>query len=49
MVRVTILPVGNENDGGLVGPDFADDLQFVFPIDGNISVGDVEHLVSGEL
>ena len=49
MVGVAILPVGGENDGGLVGSDFADDLQFVFPIDGNISVGNVEHLVSGEL
>ena len=49
MVWMAIFPVRCENDGGLVGPDLADDLQFVFPIDGNISVGNVEYLVSGEL
>jgi hypothetical protein len=42
MVGVAIFPVGGENDGGLVGPDFADDLQLVFPIDGNIAVGNIE-------
>jgi len=49
MVGVAILPVGGENDSGLIGADFADDLQLVFPIGGNISVGYIEHLVSGEL
>ncbi len=49
MVRVAIFPVRGENDVGLAGSNFADDLQFVFPIDGNISVGNVEYLVSGEV
>ena len=47
MIRVTLDPIGGENDLWLMGAYFGDDLELVLPSDLDPAVGNIEHLMHG--